>query len=216
MLKVPFYKQILSYIYPVRIRKSSGKDNSLLELCLYKGQYQLGTTDALYSDGRRYRPVLLAVDKIGHKLSGVKSVLALGAGIGSVIQVLSDKGYHPQYTLVDIDNTVLQWAKDVLDDTGEDIKTICTDADEFMERNKDSFDMLLVDVFNGMVVPFFVTTEAFLQKCRQALKPGGPFVKNYMVYDRKEWQEALKIIGHYFPQYEVHLLDGNRIVIASV
>jgi hypothetical protein len=39
-----------------------------------------------------------------------KTVLVLGAGLGSIVQVMRARGYAPNYTLVEKDETVLGWA----------------------------------------------------------------------------------------------------------
>lgn len=182
---------------------------------MYKGQYQLGTVDAMYSDGRRYRPVLVAAEKLKHHLSKVKSVLVLGAGIGSVIDILSHKGHHPEYTLVDIDNTVLDWVTE-LQPADDVIHTVCADALLFMKDNDKKYDLLFVDVFSGRVVPQFVTSQSFIEKCHRGINPGGYFVMNYIINDESEWKNAERIIKSVFPSSNIYPLEVNRIIIASV
>ena len=188
----------------------------MLELFLYRGQFQLGTADALYSDGRRYRPAILTVRKLRKDFSRIKSVLALGAGIGSIVWTLSYHRFHPRYTLVDIDENILSWTEELWDGNTENIRTICADAELFMDSNTEKHDLLFADVFIGRYVPSFVMSETFLQKCRLNINTGGYFVMNYIINDLAEWEKAQQVLEIVFPGCEVHQLDVNRIIIASV
>lgn len=216
MLKAPLYKQILSYLYPVRIRKSSSRQNHLLELFLYRGQYQLSTAEAYYSDGRRYRPLVLAFKDVEAALPNIKNVLLLGAGIGSAIQILMHKGYRPNYTMVDNDECILEWAMDLQRGTAESIETVHEDAESFMKANDRKYDLLVVDVFTDRVVPPFATTSDFLKQCRRSINPGGVFVMNYIINDAAEWNILQHNLQNIFDSPHVNELGINRVVTALV
>jgi len=217
LLHIPIYKKILSYLYPVRIAKAATPHNSVLELCLSNGQFQLATHDALYSDGDRYRPLTIAFNHLGAALYNVKRVLVLGTGLGSAAQILYAKGYKPSYTFVEYDNTILQWAMQTLpaDVVAKSIP-ICADALLFINDYKQEHDILVVDIFNSRVVPAFVTTEDFLKKCRRCIKPGGHFVLNYIVLNNTDWTTVEQNIKSVFPNLTILENGINRIMIATV
>lgn len=216
MQPIPFYKKLLSYIVPVRIEKTRGTENPYLELLYYRGQYQLATKDALYSDGDRYRPLNIAFTKINNVLGDVKSVLVLGTGIGSAVTILNKKGYQPAFTLVEYDATVLKIAVKHLGDFAERITPVCANAENFMNANKEQYDIVVVDVFNSRVVPEFVTTKKFLEQCRSAMHTQGYVILNYIVQEEEEWRKADTTIREVFPN-SVCVDDGlNRIIIATV
>lgn len=216
-MHIPLYKKILSYLYPVQIAKASTLHNSVLELCLSNGQFQLATHDALYSDGDRYRPLTIAFNHLGAVLYNIKDVLVLGTGLGSAAQILHSKGLNPAYTFVEYDATVLQWAMQTLpaDVVAKSIP-VCADALLFMNDHKQPYDMLVVDIFNSRVVPAFVTTEDFLKKCRRCIKPGGHFVLNYIILNNTDWAAVEQIIKSVFPNPTVLENGINRIIVATV
>lgn len=217
MLHIPIYKKILSYLYPVRIAKAATPHNSVLELCLSNGQFQLATHDALYSDGDRYRPLTIAFNHMGAVLYNVKDVLILGTGLGSAAQILNAKGLKPSYTLVEYDETILQWAMQTLHaDIVAKSKAVCADALMFMNEYRQEHDMLVVDIFNSRIVPAFVTTEDFLKKCRRCIKPGGHFVLNYIVLNNTDWATVEQNVKSVFPGLTILENGINRIMIATV
>ena len=100
--------------------------NPLLELLLYQGRLQLATADALYSDGNNYRPVIAMINHLKAHMPEIKTVLALGTGLGSLPQIMKRRGYQPHFTLVEYDKVVLQWAMELLGD--KNITPVCADA----------------------------------------------------------------------------------------
>jgi spermidine synthase len=147
-------------------------------------------------------------------LPAVKSVLILGAGLGSLVQVLRAHGHDPFSTLVEKDTTVLQWAREVLGESPK-LELVRRDAESFMGQNRRRYDLVFVDVFKARSVPDFVTTPAFLGQCREALTPGGRLALNYIVQDDRSWQGVHKGIQSIFPGCETIESNDNRIVIGQ-
>ncbi|RYE24921.1 MAG: class I SAM-dependent methyltransferase [Sphingobacteriales bacterium] len=218
MQQVPLYKKILSMVYPVLVKTAEESDRvPLPQLYLYRGQYQVATHDALYSDGTRYRPLKIAYAKIEQKLPGVKNVLVLGTGLGSAVQILYNKGYQPEYTLVDYDKTTLKWAMELLPAVVAPKTTpVLNDAESFMQTHDKQYDLVVVDIFKGRRVPAFVMTTAFLQNCRRCMKPAATLVLNYMINNEAEWQGSLVAFKQAFPNHEVITTGINRLIIATV
>lgn len=212
-----FLSVVLSFFHPVRVRKGSSHENPVLELYLYRNRWQLATLDALYSDGDKYRPLVLAYKELAGKLPDTRSVLVLGAGLGSAISVMDKLGYHPAFTLVDNDKLVLQWALEKLGDrAGNNITPVCDDARSFIQQNQQQYDLVIIDIFNGRVVPEFVTKPAFLEACRRSISPGGSMVMNYIVNHPKQWDELQATLSQVFPTNKVLKNDNNRIIVATV
>lgn len=208
------FQRLLSYLYPVRIASRSSHINPVLDLFLYRGQWQLATADALYSDGDRYRPLTIAFKKMKRHLPGIKTVLVLGTGLGSAARVLHKLGSSAFVTLVDIDEEVLSWALELMPpEIARHSRPVCSDAVLFLEENKETCDLLIVDIFVSRVVPGFATTEAFLKKCRQRINTGGHFIMNYIVNDDREWDALLEKLMHVFSDPEVVHNGINRIIV---
>lgn len=224
-MRVPLYKRLLSYLYPVRIKKLPGNINPALELLLYNNRWQLATRNALYSDGHMYRPMVTAFKAMRDILPGLKDILLLGTGLASAVHVLHRMGIRPDsVTMVDIDEEVLLLALQCLpENTAPKITPVCADARTYMGgetsvRDEASalYDLVIVDVFIGRTVPEEISGEMFLRQCRDRINPGGRFVMNYMVEQLDEWLAFRKRIATVFPQYTVLEFGLNKIIIGSI
>jgi len=216
-MQLSLLKRILSYIYPVVIRKGSGTVNPVLELLLFRDEWQLATRDALYSDGTRYRPLLLAFEKIKKELPAVKKVLLLGSGLGSAVKILDKMGHHPEFTLLDIDTTILEWAKELMPEhLNKNIKYICDDAEHFIKSTNLNYDLIIVDIFKGRVVPDFVNDTSFLLDCKDHLNIHGILSLNYMINKPAEWNMFKDKITEIFPKNKIYPVGINRIINATI
>ena len=93
---------------PVLIRRSAGSVNSRLLLYLYRNQFQLATSDVYYSDGTRYEPVVAVINALKPVMPGIKKVLVLGTGLGSIVDIVHAQKFFPKFTLVEIDKVILR------------------------------------------------------------------------------------------------------------
>jgi len=209
---VPFYKRLLSYIYPIMVNKLEGALS--VQLYLSRNQFQLATNDAIYSDGDRYSPAIAIANNLKVFLPTVKNVLMLGSGLGSMVQVMHKRGLHPLFTLVEKDNVVLQLSMEIFGTkhfTG--IAPVCNDALPFMEQNMEKYDLIFVDIFDSRIVPAFVTTELFLNLCHKNLKPDGRLAINYMINYKPEWKIVKQLFTRIFVNHKELNLGRNRIFI---
>ena len=193
-----------------------GSSNFVLDLYLYCNQFQLGNGEILYSDGDRYRPAIATVRHLKSFLPSVQKVLVLGTGLGSMVRILHGKGCNPQYTLVEYDKVVLQWAMETLEELqGVQLTPVCVDAREFMAKNNTRYDLVFIDIFIGRVVPDFVTTEAFLRQCKASLTEKGRLAFNYIINDMGKWAEMQQVFASVVPNYTVVNHEVTRIFITT-
>ncbi len=149
-------------------------------------------------------------------MHAIKTVLALGTGLGSLPQIMNRRGYHPHFTLVEYDKVVLQWAIELLEGNNiNDLTPVCADAKVFMNRNKEKFDLVFIDIFNSRVVPEFVTTTVFFTLCRESLTPGGYAAFNYMIDDPEEWMRVQEVFSSVFQEHTVLDLGINRVFVGK-
>src|ERR1044072_5212819 len=113
-MRLTRFQRLLSYLYPIRVRSSSSPENPVLELLYYQGRWQLGSVDVLYSDGHRYRPLGAPFKAVRHRLARLEEVVVLGTGLGSAVAILNRQGFHPPFTLVELDGVVLDWALELM------------------------------------------------------------------------------------------------------
>jgi spermidine synthase len=199
------------------MRKGSTEQNPVLELFLNKGQWQLATADAVYSDGTNYRPVNVAFEKIRDSLSGIRTVLILGTGLASAVHILNRRGYFPECTLVDNDALVLQWAGEFMSEKQlGSLQMVKSDAMTFMQTNDKRYDLIIADIFRGRNVPEFVTGRAFMEQCRCSLNTGGHLVMNYIINQPSDNENLDSVPENVFPGNQVVGFGINKVFIARV
>jgi hypothetical protein len=216
IIHIPLYLKGLSYLQPVSLKRSPNDSGVSLELRLYRNRFQLLTADALYSDGDRYYPAVAIVRHLEKVLPSAKSVLVLGAGLGSIVQVMHVRGYDPCFTLVENDKAVLGWALKILGEANPSkLEAVCCDAESFMAQNDRKYDLVFVDLFKGRSVADFVTTPRFLGQCREGLSPCGIVAFNYIEVDPHRWEEVRKTFADIFPGCQTIRREDSRILIGS-
>lgn len=214
-MKISLWKKALSFLTPVRLWKGSSPVNPVLELLLYQGRYQLATLDALYSDGDRYRPLVTGLGAMQRRLKEVGSVLVLGAGVGSAVDVLRRYGAHPMVTLVELDEVVARWGRELLrEEDRARVRFVVEDARVFVREDAEQYDLVIIDVFFGREPLPFVSEPDFLRACRQRMKTGGSLLLNYMLNAGSlPWEEVLGCIEAEFRGARVLTLGPNRVVV---
>jgi predicted membrane-bound spermidine synthase len=212
-----FFQKLLSYFMPVSINKLKMADGSGLELSYFAGRWQLSTDDALYSDGKRYRPLRVAFKKLTTKLQEVKSVLLLGGGLGSAADILEHKGLRPAITIVEQNEQIIKWATELNNSKGyHHVHFICADAAAYVKVLNEKVDLLVVDVFNGRHVPAFATSTAFLKDCKNLMMPNAILVYNYIINSGNGLQSMQRNMSEVFEHNTIIDLGENRVFIASL
>lgn len=214
--EIPLYKRIISYLHPVWIRQYRSEHNPHLELLMYKGRIQLATEDALYSDGNAYTPALAILKDLKDVLPQVISVLLLGVGLGSTASMIRQRGYSPAFTLVELDEVILELAMERLSaDATTKLEAVCANAEQFVANNTRQYDLVFIDIFNSRTVPPFVSTLSFLSNCRKAVAPGGHIAFNYIVNDEEEWAYTQKNFASVFPKHHIISSDINKLFVGE-
>lgn len=202
-------------MYPVLLKRDTGVNGAQLDLLLHQNRLQLATGDVLYSDGDKYLPAVVVYQHLSSFLKTTHKVLLLGAGMGSMMQVMNAHGCTAHYTLVEKDKLILNWAIEFAPEAKEDrILPVCDDAVAFMRSNTTTYDFIFIDIFYGRDVPDFVVSPAFLMQCRSALKAGGKLALNYIADDPQRWADVETVFAALFPGYVVLGVNVNKILIA--
>ncbi len=197
------------------LRRDTGVNGAALELVLNQNRVQLATGDVLYSDGDKYLPAIVVYQHLSKFLKATNNVLVLGAGMGSMMQVMNANGCKPHYTLVEKDKLILKWAMEFAPEASEEwILPVCDDAAAYMQRNTTTYDFIFIDIFYGREVPAFVVSAEFLIQCRSALTKGGRLALNYIADDPQRWAEVETVFAALYPGYEVLGVNVNKILIS--
>jgi len=171
----------------------------------------------LYSDGDHYRPLLAAFRLLRPRLQQCREILVMGAGLGSAVYILDHLRYKIPVTLVDLDQTVIDWGKELLPERLLANTTwIRADVREFVTAHEQTYDLVVTDIFEDRIVPGFVTSETFLQRCARLLADqNSVLVLNYIVNNAGTWKEVQNTISKIFRIVKIIDLGINQVIIAT-
>jgi spermidine synthase len=170
-------KKLISHIYPVT-RKIKSNFSGTLEITTKNGKKYLNTKNANYSYGALQQILKFGLKKID--LKKVNSVLLLGLGGGSVIETLRDDFKYQQHiTAVDIDPVIIDIAKTEFQLNKDlNLDMICDDALNFMNNNKQKFDLIIIDLFIDIIVPQIFLELPFWENVIKAKSSSGIILFN--------------------------------------
>ena len=143
-------------------------------------------------------------------------ILMIGLGGGSISTYLGRA--MPELTIdtVEIDPGVINAAKQYFGiRENERVKYLAGDGRVFLNRNKQLYDLILVDAYHGGYVPFHLLTKEFYTLVKQRLAPGG--AASFNVHDgTKLYVSTVKTLKDVFPALHLYPTgEGEVIMVAT-
>jgi spermidine synthase len=149
-----------------------------------------------------------------------KRVLMLGLGGGQISNYLRDRFPQLEIDAIDIDPEVVRLAQRYFDVPRDDPRYRCHVADGrlFVEEaaKKDvRWDMIILDAFRGVFVPYHLKTAEFYQACLDRLSPQGVVVAN-LHNATKMYPHDRNTLAAVFPQrYSFVSESGNQTTFVA-
>lgn len=211
-----YLKFLISFIWPIRVEKApAGRE---LSLVFEYGRLVVNTGEANYSYGNLQRAFEACFKELDLPWKEFHNILILGFGSGSIAQTIR-RSYSDTANIngIELDAILIDWYRTYFPDTGAHIQL--TDAQHFMENCSSKFDLIVVDLFEGLHVPEPFRERKFLSDCRNALEPGGKllynFVKDQPAHEQ-QYAELLDALGKTFKSLRINTqMDINRIILAQ-
>lgn len=210
--------KLISHIIPIT-KTVKSKFSGTLEITWINGKKHLNTKNANYSYGALQAILKFGLEKIN--LKKVNSILLLGLGGGSVIKTLRDDfNYQKHITAVDIDPVIIDIAKSEygLQDTSE-LKIICQDALQYVNQNRQQFDLIIVDLFIDTKIPKEFLNLNFWNNIMTLKSSNGEILFNASL--EKEQSKELKAVIQFLKSkvYQVDVFEKvnnvNTVVITK-
>jgi spermidine synthase len=219
------FKKLLSYLYPITIYKKKSDVSQSFEVTLYNGKTLLNTKNTNYSYGSLQTVLkkgLLAIGK--SEINKMNSVLVLGVAGGSVVKTLvTDFKFTKSITGVEIDPEIIEIANSYFDlDKVTNFKCIIDDAEQFVATSKNTYDLILIDIFKDTEMPEFLFQENFIRNSKLKLNKKGYILFNIMVLDASKKDKIENYLNHFEAQnYSKKVLNNierfnDLIVIKSI
>lgn len=214
-----FLQVIASYITPIKLQQSFSEYSNDVEVFMSKGQYMLCSGNATYSYGLHYTPFKKALEHLSKKNSPVicTNFLMLGGGLGSALNILKEKyKLQPITTIVEKDIEIIQLAKKYNKQIfSATINYIHGNAFEFVEQaNKNTYDLVFVDIFIEMKMPKALTGKPFLLSVSNLLQINGLAIYNTHFQDADNANTFDKLINEVSCKVDKISFQKNTIYIA--
>ena len=179
-------KKILSYFYPITVYNKSSNISQTLEVTLYNGKTLLNTKNTNYSFGSLQTVLKKGLITIGKsEINKMENILVLGVAGGSVVQTLvTDFEFTKNIVGVELDAEIIEIANSYFNlDKIRNFKCVITDAEEFVKTDKNTYNLIIIDIFKDTEMPEFLFQENFIVSIKQLLNINGYIVFNTMILD---------------------------------
>lgn len=217
------FKKYLSYLFPVNIFVKKSAFSKTLEVTWNDGELVLDSANTNYSYGSLQRILRTGLKSIGRdRILNMENILILGVAGGSVIKILVNEiGFKGKITGVEIDKTVIDLANDYfyLNEI-PNLEIVIDDASAFVQKTKDNYDLIIIDIFQDTIMPDFLLSDDFIQNTASILNINGFILFNTMILDKKGSErnkqylskiESLSFKTQVLPRQERH----NELILSE-
>lgn len=182
-------------------------ESSLIQSCM-----RLADPDELILDYTRAMMGFMLIEP------APRTVLMIGLGGGSIHKYLHKHLPDADITTVEINPGVIEMRQDFCippDDARSRI--VCADGAAFLSRPTRSYDLILVDGFNGEGLPDVLCSPGFYRRVKAALTPTGLMIANVQA-DTAQTREIQQRVRRVFEGAMLSFESdegGNDIVMAG-
>lgn len=218
-MKPSFRTKLGSYFVDIVLEETLSDYSGKLEVICRNGRYALCTKNAVYSYDDLYVNFRDSFQQLDLEEYGIRNVLVLGLGLGS-IPLLLEKKFKKKYTytLVEIDQKVIDLAtKYRLDELKSSYSVICIDALEYVKTCSEQFDLVAIDIFIDDQIPSAFESIEFLENVKKVLSPNALLMYNQLTYNDALlsktalfFQQKFKSV---FPEAIFLSLSGNKMLL---
>jgi spermidine synthase len=177
-------KKILSYFIPIPVSKKISSINKSLEVTWNNGKLVLDTENTNYSYGSLEKVLRKGLLEIGFKkVKNLENILILGVAGGSVIKILNNEiKFEGKITGVEIDPETIALGNQYFAlDSYSNTTIVIDDAQNFILKTKQKYNLIIIDVFQDAVMPSFLFSNSFLENIQNALANHGTVLFNTIV-----------------------------------
>ena len=113
-------------------------------------------------------------------------VLVLGNGTGTYATMMKDYLHcECDITAVEIDQRIIDLSYEYFQ-MNKDVNVICDDGRNFIARDKEMYDIILVDAYSSISAPFHMTTTEFFTLVKEHLNDDGIMMMNVNMYSENK------------------------------
>ena len=204
------FKQLLSYLIPIKIYETKSDINKNLEITWNNGQLVLDSKNTNFSYGNLQKVLRFGLKEIGfEKIKSLESILILGVAGGSVIKTLVNEiKYKGKITGIEIDSETINLANKYFGlDKIENLQIIIADAEKYITETKETYNLIIIDIFEDNIMPDFLFENTFISNILKILNTNGFVIFNTIVSDN-----SAQIRNEKF----VRLIESKNIILQRI
>ena len=162
-----------------------------------------------------------------HFMPEARDFLLIGLGGGSIPKALLASRENIALDSIEIDQAVIDVAYDYFDmPRSESSRTIAMDGRMFLQQTDRRYDVIMLDAYNSLFIPYHMTTREFFEELAVALKPDGVAILNVISNPDGDYsrffRSLLKTVKRTFPEWHIYLAEdtdaggvNNLVLVAS-
>ena len=113
-------------------------------------------------------------------------VLVLGNGTGTYATMMKDYLHcECDITAIEIDQRIIDISYEYFQ-MNEDVNVICDDGRNYIARDNNKYDIILVDAYSSISAPFHMTTTEFFTLVKDHLNDDGIMMMNVNMYSERK------------------------------
>lgn len=208
-------RKLFSYFIPINIYKKKSTISESIEVTWNNGELVIDSKNTNYSYGSLQRILRKGLKYIGfERIRNFNNILLLGVAGGSVIKTLVDEiKFKGEITGVEIDPAMIEVANTYFKlNEIPNLNIVIDDAFEFVLKTKETYDLIIIDVFQDTTMPNFLFEDFFINRINFLLRKNGFILFNTMVINDGNRERNLsykhKFNNNYslrmYPKVETH------------
>lgn len=141
-------------------------------------------------------------------------IVDVGLGGGRIASYLHDFVPDARVTCVELDPAVVELAQRYFGvQPGPRLELVTGDGRVYLARARESFDVILLDAYQGTLVPFHLVTREFFAILKRRLSPGGVVAQN-IVPRVLDLDRMVATARAEFANVDLYRAGGNWVLIA--
>jgi len=172
------------------------------------GELVIDSKNTNYSYGSLQRILRKGLKYIGfERIKKFDNVLLLGVAGGSVIKTLVDEiKFKGKITGVEIDPAMIEVANTYFKlNEIPNLNIVIDDAFEFVLKTKETYDLIIIDVFQDTTMPNFLFEDFFINRVNFLLRKDGFILFNTMVINDGNRERNLKYKNKFNSNYSLRM-----------
>ena len=130
------------------------------------------------------------------------NVLVLGNGTGTYATMMKDYLHSDcEITAVEIDQSIIDLSYKYFK-MNKDVNVVCDDGRNFIARDTNKYDIILVDAYSSISAPFHMTTVEFFTLVKDHLNDDGIMMMNVNMYSEKKGSFSVAVCDTAYSVFE--------------